>query len=55
MSGDVADSTDARNTFSQVESGKVFSSGGEWLGDTVQQCGISCCLAFQIPKLDHRP
>lgn len=49
MSGDVADSTDAHSTFSQVESGKVFSPGGEWLGDTLQQCGVSFCSAFQIP------
>lgn len=52
MSGDVADSTDARSTFGQVESGKVFSSGREPLGETVQQCGVSSCSVFQIRKLD---
>lgn len=55
MSGDVADSTDAHSTFSQVESGKVFSSGGEWLGDTAQHCDVASCSVFQIPKLDLGP
>lgn len=55
MSGDVADSTDARNTFSQVEPGKEFSSGYEWLEENVQQCGVSSCSVFQMQRLDLEP
>lgn len=51
MSGDVADSTDARSTFSQVESGKAFSSGHKWLGDTASMWCLFL-LSISDPKAD---